>query len=440
MSFLLKPNLPCWLRFYSYFYLSVVFGALVAQVPASPLWECSFSEEESLQTWKVKFGSLQWALGKESPHSENVLIWKTAAGGQLGKAFASQNWQTGALFSFWVRQAEPHQTTLEIHLKTSAQKVFWRKIELEPNTYWQEIQVPLYRFARKNGPYWKNIQALVFYAHHEGEFQLAKLQLLPASAGHCGLIEPSEMLVARTTFGTPDAAKTFHSKHFRLITDAPLEGEKILQHFEELLTSFQKTFSLSEAPELPLTFVIFQEKENYLQFCSKTVQDVYGLKLSPTLSDGRTFFDYCASSYSEHLKENRPVYIHEMTHQLISKYLGFDVDQYWIQEGIASLFQRDFFKEPTSLNTAIQKMVSQKAWKPLQKLDARYLPPTSEYLQMLTLVEFLLKGEFSAKWPMLRTCFQEGQSLKTAVEKVLALDLLQFEQKWLSFCLAYYKK
>ncbi|MEK7486715.1 MAG: hypothetical protein AABZ60_20520 [Planctomycetota bacterium] len=325
---------------------------------------------------------------------------------------------------------------LEVRLKRNARSLFWRKIQIQ-NSGWQKISIPFYQFARKNGPLWKDIRGFALYARDEGTFFIDQIQVSAQKTTDIGKIEPDDLLCQRA-FLEEKNVHLFKNDYFRIVTNTDIDGKKLLERCADLYHKFKTRLSLSTELEIPLTLVIFQQRERYIEFCGDTSQRIYGLNLSPTTTDGRTIFDYCVSCYSEQFREDRPVYFHELTHQLVSKYLGFDVDQYWIQEGLATLFQLEMMKEDPQIRQAASKMTLLKNRVSLQHLDVKYLPETKEYFQMMTLIEFLMKGEYASEWTLFLKSFSTGASLEEAIKEVLNIEVKQFEIKWLEFCRSEY--
>jgi hypothetical protein len=349
------------------------------------------------------------------------------------------DWKEIGAVAFWIYLSDEKDRTLEVELKPKeGPGRFWRKVGLKAQT-WQAVELATWQFRADGTPAWSDLGSLrLVLRDGPAALFIDHLRLLK---GDASAQEPAEALSNRA-FGAQDGVAQKTTKNFRVFTNAPLDLDKLSTHLDEFLKLFQKTMGLRVGDlERPVTLVIHKTRAAYVEFAVRTARDVYGAEANARSinSDGYTFFDYSFCSYHAERGEKRPVFFHEVTHQLVTRSFGLRgaAGATWVEEGLCYFLQNEFLPQE-DLAGQVGEMLANRRRPKLTEFEAS-IQTGLVNLQALTLVAFLVKGKHSGKLGDLLPALSKEASLPKAVDAVLKIPLADFESEWLEWCRENYK-
>ncbi|HLG42754.1 MAG TPA: hypothetical protein VI643_05265, partial [Planctomycetota bacterium] len=389
--------------------------------------ETTVLDAEELAAWQVRDG--------KTIAADATIEWTAEKQGSLiGRKGVPRDWSGFGAIQFKIHSDSDQAASFEVQAQVQFPSRFWRKVTVEGKG-WHTVTLPLYQFRRTSAPVWSDIAWLVFNTRQPGTYRVDEIKLLPAKEGQSPFVEPDADLLKRA-FPAADKPGLYKNERFRIASEFEIDGAKLLKRLDDLWERFRARLGVAGPFGSPATLVIFRDAKPYQDFCAATARDLFAASLGSVTADGYTFYEYSASSWSDTWKEERPVYFHEVCHQLISRHLRLEDDQKWFQEGFAALFQMQMYPEKERADAAawVRRLPESQNRIALESLDARFAPKTSQYVQCLALVDYLASGK---DWPQTLAALQQSKSLKEAVESVLKTDLGSFEQAWLEFCRDY---
>jgi hypothetical protein len=388
------------------------------------VYDIAIPDAEEAASWQVEEGSIR--------ATEGCLEWTAdRAGSTIGRNGVVRDWTAYRALRLRLHSAVEAPVSFEVQAQLESGARFWRKIAVV-GAGWHSIVVPLYQFRRTGAPRWTRVDRFAVSARQAGKCRIDAIELVAAAEGEDPLVEPDAELIRRAFPGIA-APRLYRNARFRVACGFEIDGERLVRRLDELEVRFRRRLGLAEEAGPPATLVIFREAEDYRKFAESTARDVYAASLGPVTADGYTFLDYSISSWSDAHKEDRPVYVHEVCHQLISRRLRIEEEQKWVQEGFAAWMQMEMLSEEERAQAAggIRRLAARSNRVPLGALDARFVPKTPQYLQFVSLVAFLAAAP---EWPKALAAIQRGASLREVVEGPLETDLQTFERRWLAFC------
>ena len=173
----------------------------------------------------------------------------------------------------------------------------------------------------------------------------------------------------------------------------------------------------------------------------KTARDVYGAETNARAitSDGYTFFEYSFCSYNAERGERRPVFFHEVTHQLVTRAFGLRGAHgaTWVEEGLCYFLQNEYLPQE-DLPGQVGEMLANRRRPKLSEFEAS-IQTSLVNLQALTLLAFLVKGRHADKLGDVLPALSKEASLPKAVAGVLKIPLADFESEWLEWVRETYK-
>ncbi len=377
------------------------------------------------------------AGGSKLSRDGSEYVWDAEKGARLSTAAVPKDWREYARVAFKVQAGEDQVLDLWAHGGGAS---FKRRLDVKGGE-WQAVEASLYQFRSIGVPHWSAIEKFeITLRDRAATLRLADLRLIRKKPGEIPEIEPEETLVARV-FG-PDAKivrKT--TPNFRVYADAPLDGEKLGAALEEFYALVQKTFGLAGTLDYPATLIIAKTRPAYVTAASRTARDVYYgvLDEKSIKAGGYTFENYSFTSYSESHAERRPVFFHEVLHQIVNRIfkLKGPAGATWIEEGICYFLQNEFIRQE-DLSKHVGMMLQSPT--PLDKFAAGMSLAGSVNLQSMTLAAFLSKGKYKDQRAAAFEALRDGASLKKAVEAALKVPLSDFEVEWKAFCAREYKE
>ncbi len=350
--------------------------------------------------------------------------------------------EIGRLTAF-VLLADEKARTLEVELREKQGSArFWRKIALKP-LVWTEISLGPYQFRAEGAPSWKRIASLGFVLRDGPANLYVDTVTLARHKGELPpFLEPGDALVKRAFGESKDVVRTA-TRNFRAFSNAPLDGDKLGAALEEFFVLFRKSLALKEADlDYPVTLVIHSKRDAYVDFAVRTARDVYGAEVPAKRiwAEGYTFFDYSFTSYLNERHERRPVFFHEVCHQLLTRLLGLRgaLGATWVEEGLCYFLQNEFIPQD-DLGAEVKSLLDNARRPKLADLDGRIAPQGAVNLQALSIMAFLHDGRHKEHFAKILATLAKDASLAAAVENVLKTTTAEFDAEWQAWCRERYK-
>ncbi|HEY1065840.1 MAG TPA: hypothetical protein VGE52_07015 [Pirellulales bacterium] len=404
-------------------------------------WSKSWTPVRMITAARVTGGT-----GKAAPDTagDHVLKIKTAGGAGLA---TNKGVRPDALGEYdaveaWIYRPAPkpgetpQPNVIEFQFVEADGAKFWRKIELSHNG-WKKIraELPFFRSSENRLPRWSRIERVVLWFRDGVELLIDDLAVVKTNSGGATL-QPDDL--ARLAFpgSTSDAVQTVTHDGVVVVTDRPrTDAEAVLEKLVAVQKRVATDLPFLDAPAFPVPLLIFNKHENYGAFIPRLAAEFASEAGVPT-SDGFTALGIASSSWSPELKTERPVYVHEFIHALLSSRLDLPNHGEWLQEGLASHYQLQFIKQ-ADFNKLVAGQLSDGRYKPLETLTNGEAIALSDYWQAATLCEMLLNDEkYRAKFPALVSAFRRDGStdLRPLVEKELGVDFKTLLNDWRNFC------
>ncbi len=390
---------------------------------------CASLVAQTIDGWTTERGSLATIDG--------VLQWEAQKDASIATAAVPADWSSLGRLLFRVKLDGDRERTIVVRVANSQpHRSYWRRVAIQPGA-WQTIELKFHQFRTEGVPDWRSIARLSIELRGEA----GKLALSPVEVrNHTGILppflEPDEAIVARLS-GDGRSVDVRHVANFRIISNAPLDLDRLGAHLGEFLSLFRKTLGLKEEPlRQAATLVITPTRDEYVRFVVRTARDVYGADADEDSikADGYTFEQYSVTSFREKLGEKRPVFFHEVCHQLVTRELGLRGEQgaTWVEEGLCYFFQYEH--QPSAESDASVRSVLEKRRAPLSTFAHGYKPSGAANSQSLALMAYFVKGPARDRWQNIVAALRERSDLKHVVETVLKTSLEEFEADWLRWC------
>jgi hypothetical protein len=400
-----------------------------------------FESDKPAEHWQFK-DSKATTLREGIKQGTGALSWETPDKGSIATSAIPKSWKEFSKLAFWARCAEERVVDVIVAPEKGPAR-FWRKIVI-PAGDWHRVEIALYQFRSDDVPTWSDVARLEISAREgSATIHLDDLRLLRKKEGEIPQVEPDEAVIARAFGPEPKEVLTKKTANFRLYTNAPLDVEKVGKALEEFYQLFRKTFALGEANlDYPATLVIHKTRPDYVRFASRTALEVYaGVTDEKNIrSDGYTFENYSTSFYLEKFGDRRPVFYHEVCHQLVTRCLKLKGPRgaSWAEEGLCYFMQNEFIKQD-GLHDQVQSMISNPRRTALDKFTVSLSPTGVINLQSMMIVAYAVKGSPKESAPAFLSALRDGVRLQKAVEEGLKLSMADFEKGWEEFCKEAYR-
>ncbi len=390
---------------------------------------CACLVAQAIDGWTAERGTLTTEDG--------VLRWEAQKDASIATASVPADWGAIGGVSIRVKLDGDRDRTIVVRAANSQpSRSYWRRAVIKPGA-WQTVELKFHQFRTEGVPDWRGIVRLSIELRGEA----GKLAISPVELrGHTGILpsflEPDEAIVARLS-GDGRSVDVRHVANFRIISNAPLDLDKLGAHLGEFLSLFQKSLGQKEGPlRQAATLVITPTRDEYVRFVVRTARDVYGADASEDSikADGYTFEQFSVTSFREKLGEKRPVFFHEVCHQLVTRELGLRGEQgaTWAEEGLCYFFQYEH--QPSTESDASVRSVLEKRRAPLSTFTHGYKPSGAANTQSMALMAYFVKGPVRDQWQNVVAALRERSDLKHVVETVLKTSLDEFEAEWLKWC------
>ncbi len=414
---------------------------LIAQ---DPIVVDSFDANRLDLAWKTNESAL--AINQEPARlkeGSGSLRWEAkAARASITTTAIPADWSSIGRLSFWAWLADEKERTIDVELREREGAVrFWRKFTLKPQT-WVAVELGPWQFRADGVPSWKSLKLLSLVLRDgPSTVYLDSLRLLPKTGDRASLLEPDDSLVKRA-FGDKADVMRATTKNFRAFSNAPMDGGKLGANLEEFYQVFLKTLGLpAKDLDYPVTLVIHTKREDYVDFAVRTAREVYGAEADARRirSDGYTFFEYSFTSYLAARGEKRPVFYHEVCHQLVSRLLGLRGANgaTWVEEGICWFLQNEYLPQE-NLAQEVDRLFDGRRPK-LADFNDEIASQGVVLLQSMLLIGYFVK-EKAEKRAAIFEALAKSADLTALVEQVLKTDLAAFEADWQAWAKRAYRK
>ncbi|GEM_PF-4110879 len=336
-----------------------------------------------------------------------------------------------AALRFWARVELEMGIEVEIRSRTAAARM-WRKVDLS-GPDWQEIVLPLWTFRTEGDPILSDCDLVAFRPRGTGSVWIDDLRRAQAVEAANPLIEPLD-LISQRAFGKAAGGRA-ETRNFRVLTNSPIDAREVADGLEDFRDLFQERMRLRKWNiEVPVTVVIHETRDEYVDFVARTAREVYGGVIDPKgiTAGGFTFERYSCTSYDPEQGAKRPVFYHEACHQLVTQCLGLRGPNgaSWAEEGICYYLQNEYLPQ-ANLAEEIGNFLENPKRPPLASL--KDTTPTTGVVNMtgLLVMAFLAEGPHSDRLAAVLAELRDGHhDLGRAVERALEMKLDEFAAEW----------
>ncbi|KPK80739.1 MAG: hypothetical protein AMJ81_11440 [Phycisphaerae bacterium SM23_33] len=235
------------------------------------------------------------------------------------------------------------------------------------------------------------------------------------------------------------APATYRRDGIILWTDAPVDGEALVKHLEEVQSHLEAMFRpgqpasasrpTTEASPRPVALAVYARAPDYDQFWQRVAAHYNG-RFGAITTEGFSYRVFCATSYDtpEKFARRRALLCHEFAHVWLFQNRGLRNDGNWLTEGIATAVQLHFFPESGD-RADFARWMETGQMLPLKRLMDLARIDLKHYWQAGTLVELLLL-RYREKLPAVVSAFNEGRSAYAIVTAVLETDMPTLQRQW----------
>lgn len=361
----------------------------------------------------------------------------TGDGAWCGVTGVPADWSHVGAVEFWARSDKDRVIDVEARERSSSAR-FRRAVELKAGD-WRRIQVPLWQFRSEGTPSWGSVSLLGFDLRGgKGTVWLDGLRLATHQGDLPPFLEPADSIRARAF----DRNKCYgaETRNFRVYADPCMEMDvqEVGTRLEAFLPRFQETMGLAKGDlPYPATLVIRSTREAYVDFVVETAGHVYNAVAAPSgiVSDGFTFEQYSCTYDDPKQGAARPVFYHEVCHQLVVRCLGLRGPRgaTWAEEGICYLMQNEYLPQ-ANLAETVKTLLANPKRPPLASLDDTTKTTGAVDLTGMLVMGFVAKGAHREKLPQFIAALRRGASMTRGVEEGLGMKLADFEAEWLAWC------
>lgn len=284
----------------------------------------------------------QWQMAKGGAASREVcesgwcLHVKPAAGSGIGSRSVPVNWTGYGELTFRARAAA--NASIDVRVPAGdGRAAFWRRVDLHGGA-WQDVHLPLGWMRRADGPApsWSTVQAVSFTFRDATEAWLDDIAVTQGSP----FLSPE--VVATVTGGT-----VARGRHAAVISLVPtLDGAVLASRLDAVADAVFADFPFLSSPSTPVSLVVFPDESGYRDGVVR-IGTAFAANATAPEHDGFTIEGIATSSWDAVQGIERPVYVHEFVHALLTRTASLPNGGEWLQEGLANWYQVRFYPQPT---------------------------------------------------------------------------------------------
>ncbi|MEM7453950.1 MAG: hypothetical protein AAF456_06290 [Planctomycetota bacterium] len=250
-----------------------------------------------------------------------------------------------------------------------------------------ELPLPWFRPQSDNWMQWEEAGQYGFMFRGSGRILIDNVELVDATREFPSERSPEDLRAV--AFG--EGGSILRGDHFSIISDAEqLEPDVLMGQLVILFEMIKEDFPDVESPAPTICLIVFETEQGYREFWPR-LGEMYKATVPVPQSSGYTLFDIPASFYLEQYESVRPVYLHEVTHALLTRTFGLAGNGNWVQEGLASHYQTRWSEQ--DLFELIRPLVEQDSLGSLEEICAIEQLPLNRYGEAAMLVRWLLQDE-----------------------------------------------
>lgn len=284
----------------------------------------------------------QWQMARGGNASRDAcesgwcLHVKPAAGSAIGSRNVPTDWTQFGVLSFLARSGA--DTSIEVRVAAGpGRAAFWRRVDLRGEA-WQQVSLDLGWFRRGDGPApaWSSVQAISFSFRDATEVWIDDVAL-----GDGRPVLSAEAVAAVT------GGAVMLGRHSAVISLVPgLDSAALAARLDAVVEAVMVDLPFLPSPEVQVPLVIFPDHASY-QLGVVQLGAAFAAKASAPAHDGYTLEGIAMSSWDAKQGIDRPVYVHEFVHALLTRTASLPNGGEWLQEGLATWYQVRFFPQQT---------------------------------------------------------------------------------------------
>lgn len=314
----------------------------------------------------------------------------------------------GALAAQFRAPAGGGETRLRwVALDARRRPLFQRRLTLDAGAgKWRPVELPLdrFRWADDRVGDWPEVESLALVLETPGaEVGLDDLRFAPGRAGDGDLDARTAWLLQLAFEGRP--VRQARADGLLVATDAPdrftdADLARLIDHQRRARAAVRRLFGDAVrpvSPDTPALLLIFANADGQKSFLDRLGRE-WAAQIAPPAGGGYTVQDIATSTHDAKVGPERPVYLHESVHALLTRDVRLalnDAADHWLHEGVASFIQASVY--PKSLDRRLLRAAFARdidpqgkgPFKPLSVLTARRVSQR-DYAQLASVVAFLV--------------------------------------------------